>query len=218
MATFSAPPLAVLGTHGTLQPDCSEQRLRSLAENGKRAADDFGEWGEDEGAFRDAWVRDGEIWPVNGFVAVEQNVEVDGPRTPPTARATAEVVFDRLQRMQEIQRCEFGLGDDDRVQELGLIGGDGRRLPDTGAPCHGDVVRDEAVNSVPKVRGAVAEIRTEGDDYDGHRDTSDSCQFPRTTASATRVTRTISDTSWTRMMSAPPAMASATAADVPSMR
>src|SRR5579884_2832873 len=144
---------------------------------------------------------------------VEQQVNVDLAWAEPGPLAPSLLPLDLLGREQQILRAEVRLGLDYCVEEgrllahvhrLGLVQ---RRYPPEphAAPLQRLQRTSELIAPVAHV-GAQPEIHL-GD-----------WAYPRTIASATCTTRAMGRTSWTRTAAAPPAMAMAAAAAVPSTR
>src|SRR5688500_15134958 len=102
---------------------------------------------------------------VDRLAAVEQQVEIDRPRTPPLAALTTEPALDLEQRVEQLPWREAGLETHGAVQERRLLG-DSDRL---GLAQLRD--RDDAGESGDRRadrRLPVAEIRAESDVGDRH--------------------------------------------------
>jgi hypothetical protein len=96
-------------------------------EAGTRVAEigsDFGEGYEDEGALREAGMRNFEAGLREDEVGVEENVEVEGARAVgDSGRAiTTEETLDEKEGCEEGARSQRGIKGDDSIEEAGLIG------------------------------------------------------------------------------------------------
>ena len=91
----------------------------------------------DERSLVHAGVGDDEAVVGDRHVVDEQDVDVDGPRSPAHVAHAAELGFDAVDGREEVERLEVGVDLGDDVQEVGLLGAaDGIRLPDAGRASH----------------------------------------------------------------------------------
>jgi len=82
---------------------------------------DFGQRNKDESAIEHTRMWDLEIRRVDGFTAVEENVEVEEARTFGEGLLAAHLRFDKTKGAKEIEGVEFGLRFEDGVEEPILI-------------------------------------------------------------------------------------------------
>ena len=126
---------------------------------------ELGERLEDEPSLGEPRMGHGEAGLVDRLVAVEEKVEVDGPRAETRARALApERALDGEQAFEKLAGREIRLDGAGGVQESRLIDvPDGVRLPESGHRHDADVRTFEQVERAAEVALAVAEVRPEPD-------------------------------------------------------
>src|ERR1700730_890672 len=147
---------------------------------------------------------------VDDATVVAKNVDIDLARAPALACGAAKLMLDPFESVQQASRLERGFDLEDLVQEMRLLtNADRLRVGDPRGAHHRDGRSGQSISCGLEVPGAVAEIAAKGEPHPGHA---------WRMASAILATRTIALTSWTRTMSAPPAILSATAVAVPSSR
>ena len=83
---------------------------------------EVGEGLQHEAPFGEAGVGHGEALGIDALIVVGEDVEVDGARSPATAGAAADGVLDGLEGVEEGDRFEVGFGEEDGVEEGGLVG------------------------------------------------------------------------------------------------
>lgn len=123
---------------------------------------------EDESAFVQVRVRDGQLRGIENQVIVEEDVHVNPARSPADSREAAEFVFQMFQAFQKIHRSQGCSAFEHHIQEGGL-GGEtpGRRLVYRRLCKHADGGR-EGGNGGLEIGEAVAEVGAEGEVEDGH--------------------------------------------------
>src|SRR5262249_265831 len=82
---------------------------------------DFRERCEDEISLQHAGMRDLQFGQGDGFVAVEENVDVKQARALGELFFAAELLFDFAKGSQEIERCKGSFGFDHTVEKPGLV-------------------------------------------------------------------------------------------------
>jgi len=107
-------------------------------------------------------VRDAQVRLIDDGIAEQDQIEIERPRRTRVRPLAAGLIFDLLQRSQQLPRVEPAVAGDDRIQETRLMIGDADRI--------GFVNRRdlevfeefaEAAHGEIKMRAAVAKIRAE---------------------------------------------------------
>lgn len=101
-----------------------------------------------------------EVWLINHLIADEQDIDVEGPWSPPLLANSVRPHLEVLGEREELPRRERSVGRDDRVQVLRLLGAsDGFGLVHRRHPDDRDAIgRREPIDCSLKVRQAIAEI------------------------------------------------------------
>ena len=123
---------------------------------------EFRQRDEDEGAFVQARVRNGQPGRVQDQVAVKEDIHVNQARAPADGRRATQFLFDVFQGCQQRRRFQARFGFNDHVEEGRLVGeAPGRRLVNGGRLTNDDG-RRQGRDGRAQVGGAVAEIGAEG--------------------------------------------------------
>ena len=121
----------------------------------------FGQGLEDETAFVETGMGEGEAGFVDYLAAVEEEIEVDEARLPADAADAAHVGFDLEEDIEQVSRRESGFDGDDGIQIRRGIGGaaDGGGFDGSGFMCDFDAgdLR-QARDGRCEIGGAVAEV------------------------------------------------------------
>src|SRR5260221_5764447 len=151
---------------------------------------------------------DRQAFLADGQVVEKQDVDVDLPGTPAIGLLPPDGRLDRLGRDQQLTRDPWPLNLQHLVQEARLTEHPERlRLVNRALSQDPGAARGELGPRPFQVAAAVAQVGSQRQVAHGHR-----------SASATRATRAIARTSWTRTTSAPRRIATTTEAAVPSTR
>ncbi len=86
-----------------------------------KIGDDVGQRRQNKRPLSDARVRNGEFCVGQNQLVVEEDIDVDKPRPPLTARLAAEVRFQSLDEAQRVVRRNAGAGRHADVQKSRLI-------------------------------------------------------------------------------------------------
>ena len=122
---------------------------------------DVGEWHEHEAPLGDQGVGDLQLLGPDDLVPVEEDVEVDGPRSVTPGRLPSQALLDPLDERQELEGTEEGRPPQGHVQEAGLVG-DVRRLRLVDGRDRLDVdLGAELLERLGEVGLPVAEVRAE---------------------------------------------------------
>lgn len=145
--------------------------LRDAAAGDDEVGREVGERGEDEGAFVQARVRQGESRMVEGGVAVEQQIEVEGAGAPAFGSDATARFLNGEKGVEQIERRKGGEEAGDGVEIVLLAGrADGGGFVEGGDGVEaGAGQRGEGGEGGFEVRVTVAEIGAQGDVGGGRR-------------------------------------------------
>jgi hypothetical protein len=135
---------------------------------------DFGEGYEDEGALREAGMRNFKAGLRKDEIAVEENVEVEGAGAvgDGCVAITAEEALDEKEGGEEGSRSQRGIKDDDGIQEAGLMGkadrGSGIERRTRGDTSDGGELREGGDERGIGMACEAGKVGAEGDVGDGH--------------------------------------------------
>lgn len=133
---------------------------------------DFGEGGEDEGAFVQARMGEREGRRVEDLARVIEEIEVERAGGPALSALAAEAAFGFQEQREEILRAEgSGIGGDGGIGVIGLIAGrPGGRAVGGGADEDAQTAllqnRDRGVEQGVAGQSLERQVRTEGDERD----------------------------------------------------
>ena len=82
---------------------------------------DLGQRDEDEFALQHAWMWHLQFRPVDGVMAIEQNINVDQARPFANELLASHMRFDSPERAEQIRRGNFCLGFHDAIQKPRLL-------------------------------------------------------------------------------------------------
>ncbi len=146
-------------------------------ETGTRIAEsggDFGERHEDEGALREAGMRNFKVGFRKDEIAVKENVEIEGAGAVGDGGGAiaTEGTFNKKEGGEEDARSERGINRDDGIEEAGLIGeadGSGGIEPrPRGDASDGSELREGRCERGVGMAGEAGKVGAEGDIGEGH--------------------------------------------------